>query len=179
MRKKIYIASINPTKVNAVQTVFANDEVKSLKIKTEVNGQPLNDLETIKGAYLRATKLPMDSIRIGLEAGVKVIGEKVFLINWGILIDENNKVYLAGGTIIPLPSNFKQDLYENNIELADIMDNFLEEEDIRSKQGAIGVFTNDMVKREDIFIHIVKLLYGEYLANNYVDINDILTERWR
>lgn len=176
MPRKIYVASTNPTKVNAVRKVFPNDDVGSLKIKTEINDQPLSDLETIKGAYLRAFKLPVDGIRIGLEAGVKIVGKKVVLVNWGILIDENGKVYLAGGTIIPLPSNFKIDLYENGIELADIMDKYIEETDTRSKQGAIGVFTKDMIKREDIFIHIVKLLYGEYLANNYIEINEILVE---
>ncbi len=37
------------------------------------------------------------------------------------------------------------------------------DQDIRLKQGAIGIFTNNQIKRVDIFIHIVKLLYGEYL----------------
>lgn len=175
MLKTVYIASCNPTKVEAVNDIFPNNIIKSFKVKTEINDQPLTDIETIKGAYLRALQLPVDGIRIGLEAGVKIIGTKVFLINWGILIDENNKVYLGGGTIIPLPSNFKKDLFENKIELAIIMDNFLNEKDIRSKQGAIGVFTNDLVQRKDIFVHIVKLLHGEYLANNYVDIFEILT----
>lgn len=176
MHDNIYIASTNPTKVNAVLKVFPNCDVKSFKIKTEINDQPLSDLETIKGAYLRAIKLPDDGIRIGLEAGVRIIGKQVVIVNWGILVDENDKVYLAGGTTIPLPSKFKKDLYENNIELADIIDKYSEQKDIRSKQGAIGIFTNDMIKREDIFIHIVKLLYGEYLANNCVEINEILME---
>ena len=179
MFKRIYIASINPTKVNAVKKVFLDVDVFAIKVKTEINNQPLNDLETIKGAYLRASKLPIDGIRIGLEAGVKIIGEQVILLNWGVLIDENNCVYLAGGTNIPLPSTFKKDLYENNLELADIMDSFFEQKDIRSKQGAIGIFTKDIIKREDIFIQIVKLLYGQYLSNNCVEIKKILNERWK
>lgn len=179
MFKKIYIASVNPTKVSAVRKVFLDVDVLSIKTKTEINNQPLSDLETIKGAYLRACKMPIDGIRIGLEAGVKIVGEEVILVNWGILIDENNKVYLAGGTNIPLPSTFKKDLYENKIELADIMDRFFDEKDVRSKQGAIGIFTRDIVKREDIFIQIVKLLYGQYLAHNCVEIKKILNERWK
>ena len=43
------------------------------------------------------------------------------------------------------------------------MDAFLKTEDIKHKEGAIGFFTKNLVKRKDIFVHIVKLLYGQYL----------------
>jgi non-canonical (house-cleaning) NTP pyrophosphatase len=36
-------------------------------------------------------------------------------------------------------------------------------ENIKEKEGAIGYFTNNQIIRSDIFVHIVKLLYGQYL----------------
>ena len=34
---------------------------------------------------------------------------------------------------------------------------------VKHRDGAIGFFTEGMVKRVDIFEHIIKLLYGQYL----------------
>ena len=87
----------------------------------------------------------------------------MFLINWGVLIDEDNNVYYAGGTRIPLPKYIGERLYNEDVELADVIDNSFNREDIKHQEGTVGILTNNYVKRVDIFIHIVKLLYGQYL----------------
>jgi inosine/xanthosine triphosphatase len=160
---KCYLGSTNRVKVAATKQVLKQFEVVGLPVNSQVSAQPLSDLETIEGAKNRALALPKDGLRIGLEAGVQLHHDMLFLVNWGVLIDENHRCYYAGGTRIPLPEFMKEELLVKKIELADVMDSYMSTANIREKQGAIGVFTQNVVKRKDIFIHIVKLLYGQYL----------------
>lgn len=160
---KCYLGSQNKVKLEAVKEVLKNYEIIGLKVNSLVSDQPLTDDETIKGALNRANSLPKDGLRVGLEAGVQLYNDILFLVNWGILIDENDNVYYAGGTRIPLPEFVKNKLLNEKMELADVMDEYMKTQDLRSKEGAIGVFTNSLVKRKDIFVHIMKLLYGQYL----------------
>jgi inosine/xanthosine triphosphatase len=165
MSSVVYLGSSNKVKLSATKKVLEplGYEVVSIQARSFVDNQPKSDEETITGAINRARALPGTGLRIGLEAGVQYHLGKLFLTNWGALIDEQENIYIAGGTRIPLPKEIESKIIDYNYELASAMEEFTSIKDIRSKQGAIGVFTQDLVKREDIFIHIVKLLYGQYL----------------
>lgn len=160
---KIYIGSKNPAKVSAVREVFENSQVIDLAVNSHVSHQPKSDAETILGALNRAAALPRDGLRIGLEGGVHLHDNTLFMVNWGVLIDLNDNVYYAGGTRIPLPIEFKDPLLSGEKELAELIDEYTTRNDIRSNEGSIGIFTSNMVIRKDIFVHICKLLYGQYL----------------
>lgn len=159
---KCYLGSLNKVKLAATREVMKDYEVIGLSVESGVGNQPLSDEETIKGAYNRARMLPGDGLRIGLEAGVQTHGDKLFLVNWGVLIDEEGEAYYAGGTRIPLPEFIKDGLAGGEKELSEIMNAYLRTSDINQKEGAVGHFTASMVTRKDIFTHIVKLLYGQY-----------------
>jgi inosine/xanthosine triphosphatase len=165
MSNIIYLGSSNKVKLSATKQVLEplGFQVVSIQVRSFVDNQPKSDEETITGAINRARELPGDGLRIGLEAGVQYHLETLFLTNWGALIDEQDNIYIAGGTRIPLPKEIETKIINHNYELAAAMEEFTSIKDIRSKQGAIGIFTQDLVKREDIFVHIVKLLYGQYL----------------
>jgi len=159
---KCYLGSQNNVKLDAVKEVLINYEVVGLSVDSKVGKQPLSDEETIKGAYNRSSSLPKDGLRIGLEAGVHLHNDILFLVNWGVLIDEADNVYYAGGTRIPLDDFIKDKLFKEGFELADVMDEYLNTNGIKYKEGAIGYYTSNYIKRKDIFVHIVKLLYGQY-----------------
>lgn len=161
--KKVYLGSLNPAKLNAVKEVLEDFEVIGVKVDSNVSNQPKSDEETINGALNRARSLPNDGLRIGLEAGVEFHNNKLFLINWGVLIDLSGNEYIAGGTRIELPDYVRKGIFEENKELADIMGEVFKDDSIRLHQGAIGIFTHGQIERKDIFTHVVKLLYGEYL----------------
>jgi inosine/xanthosine triphosphatase len=160
---KCYVGSVNRIKIAATKEVLKQYEVVGVKVDSQVKAQPLSDQETLTGALNRATTLPKDGLRIGLEAGVQMQGDLLFMVNWGVLIDQFNHVYYAGGTRIPLPEPIKIALLNDGKELADVIDEYTNTFDVRQNEGAIGVFTSSLVKRKDIFTHIVKLLYGQYL----------------
>ncbi len=161
---KVYIGSTNINKVEAVKRVFEplSYEVVACDVKSEVSAQPLSDEETLKGALNRAQNLPKDGKRIGLEAGVTLLNNVLYLTNFGVLIDEFDNCYYAGGTRIPLPEEIKTLILDEKLELSDAMFAYFKMKDIKHQNGAIGYFTCDIVTRVEIFTHIVKLLYGQY-----------------
>ncbi len=160
---KIYLGSTNKAKIKAVVEAIPNYDVIGISVESKVRPQPLDDDETIKGAWNRAQQLPKDGLRIGLEAGVNLHNGILFMVNWGVLIDEEDHVYYAGGTRVPLTEKIRQSILEEGKELATAMEQISTTENIKEKEGAIGYFTNNQVVRSDIFVHIVKLLYGQYL----------------
>ncbi|MDD3171382.1 MAG: DUF84 family protein [Bacilli bacterium] len=160
---RVYLGSKNAAKLKAVEMALPDYEIIGIDAKSGVSNQPLTDEETIKGAFNRAKELPQDGLRLGLEAGVEIHNDVMFLINWGVLIDEENNTFYAGGTRIPLPEEVRRGIIEDKKELSEVMEKYSDIDNIRSKEGAIGYLTCNQVTRSDIFIHIVKLLYGQYL----------------
>lgn len=162
---KLYVGSINRVKVSAVVEALDDFDLNIIPFEatSEVGPQPIGDEQTLQGAINRAKSLPTNGLRIGLEAGVTLLNNQLFLVNFGALIDEDGELYVAGGTRIPLPEHIKKLILEDKLELADAMEQTYKVEGIKHQNGAIGYFTNDLVKRKEIFIHITKLLYGQYL----------------
>ena len=108
---KCYLGSQNIVKLDAVKEVLIDYEVIGINVDSKVGSQPLSDDETLKGALNRALALPKDGLRIGLEAGVQLQNDILFLVNWGVLIDNLDNTYYAGGTRIPMDDFIKDKLF--------------------------------------------------------------------
>ncbi|WP_100013297.1 DUF84 family protein [Lentibacillus sediminis] len=161
---KLIIGSKNPTKINAVQEVFPEAEVTSLEVSSDVSPQPFSDEETRIGAINRAQKCAgsqQDTVGIGLEGGVMELDRVFYLCNWGALVAPDSKVFTASGAKIVLPEEFAAPL-KNGVELGDLMDPYANKEGVRSKEGAIGIFTNGRISRQEMFSHVVSLLRGQW-----------------
>lgn len=50
----------------------------------------------------------------------------------------------------------------NGEELGPVMDDFSQKKNVRKKEGAIGIFTNGNVTRDEMFLHVMKILIGQY-----------------
>ncbi|MFD0770537.1 DUF84 family protein [Bacillus sp. CGMCC 1.60114] len=162
---RVAVGSKNQTKVNAVQQVLPDAEMISLSVPSHVSAQPFSDEETLQGASNRA-KLALAEgkvdIGIGLEGGVMHTEHGLFMCNWGALATKEGKLFTAGGARMRLPDEFIQPLEEGK-ELSEVMEDYTKRHDIRSHEGAIGIFTNNYVDRTDLFVHVVKLLVGQYM----------------
>ncbi|THE14798.1 DUF84 family protein [Bacillus timonensis] len=163
---QVAIGTKNPAKVEAIKNGFAGIEANFLPISVSsgVSAQPFSDEETIRGAINRATSaLEKEGadLGIGLEGGVVESEFGLFLCNWGAIIDRTNEPIIAGGARILLPDEIAEEL-KNGIELGDVMEEFTKQKDIRKAEGAIGIFTNHYVNRNDMFTHVVKLLVGQF-----------------
>lgn len=175
MNNYCLVGSTNPIKLDAIKRVISPLlKVNGIEVDTGVSKQPKTVDETINGALQRALALPgyyedRETARVGLEAGVTLIGGKLFLINWGVLIVKGQILY-AGGTQIELPDSLISPIYEEGLELNDAMERYFGLINPKHKKGAIAYFTADMVKRVDIFEHIAKLLFGQALQRGLLGL---------
>ncbi|WP_010532344.1 DUF84 family protein [Lentibacillus jeotgali] len=161
---KIAIGSKNPAKIGAVQDVFAYDEVISTDASSQVSKQPFSDTETRQGAINRAAgslQATSGDIGIGLEGGVMYVDDALYLCNWGALMTIDDVIFTGSGARILLPKEIDDEL-KKGLELGDVMDNYAKRKDVRQKEGAIGIFTNNRISRKEMFVHAVKLLHGQW-----------------
>ena len=161
---KVVVGSKNKTKVGAVEKVWKDVTITSLSVPSGVANQPFTDEETMQGAVNRAKRALQEGeaqIGIGLEGGVMKTEHGLFMCNWGALATNTGKTFVAGGARIKLPDDFLASL-EDGKELSEVMEEFVQRKDIRSHEGAIGIFTDDYVDRTELFVHVVKLLVGQY-----------------
>ncbi|HZG71366.1 MAG TPA: DUF84 family protein [Chondromyces sp.] len=162
------IGSKNKAKASAVQRGFKEAEIEAefifVQADSGVSEQPFSDEETVQGAVNRAEGAlgtGEAQIGIGLEGGVVETPAGLFLCNWGALAETGKPTLVAGGARILLPEAVAFRL-RNGEELGPVMDEYCQRENIRSKEGAIGVFTNGLVTREEMFLHVTKLLLGQW-----------------
>lgn len=160
----VVIGSKNPAKIAAVKEVFSSDNVLAAGAPSLVSDQPFSDAETRQGAINRAAgslKAVSADIGIGLEGGVMYVDGKLYLCNWGALVTSNDVMHTGSGARVLLPSEIEAELRQG-MELGCVIDDYAKREDVRKKEGAIGIFTNDRISRKTMFAHVVKLLYGQW-----------------
>jgi inosine/xanthosine triphosphatase len=161
---KIIVGSKNPTKVNAVQDVFSDMDVSGVDVPSQVSAQPFSDEETMQGAINRATQcaeIARDTVGIGLEGGVMYVADQLYLCNWGALVTPEKEVFTASGARVLLPKEIEKEL-KQGIELGNIMDYYARRKGVSKKEGAIGIFTNDHLSRQEMFAQVVTLLKGQW-----------------
>ena len=163
---KIVVGSTNKAKVQAVQqSIPTSWELSTINVPSGVSNQPFSDEETIQGAITRASNALEQtdaSVAIGLEGGVVETPYGLFLCNWAALkVKETQKTYIAGGARIPVPEEVAVKLRAGQ-ELGPVMEEYTSVHDVRSNEGAIGIFTNAKITRSTMFSHIIDLLIGQY-----------------
>jgi len=163
---KIIIGSTNPAKVAAVKQAFPYQPAQfiSLDISSGVSEQPFTDDETIKGAINRANGAlykGKGDIGIGLEGGVQESEHGLLLCNWGALVSVGNEPIIAGGARFLLPETISDRLRAGE-ELGPVMDDYAKRKNVRKNEGAVGIFTNGLINRAEMFAHIMNLLIGQY-----------------
>lgn len=164
----IIVGSKNPTKIRAVESVFPNHTIISLDVPTGVSSQPFSDGETKQGAINRAKECANSSsnaLGIGLEGGVMYVEDELYLCNWGALVTPNEQIFTAAGARIWLPTEIETQL-KAGFELGELMDHYAEKQAVRNNEGAVGIFTNDLISRQEMFSHVVKLIKGQWIYWN-------------
>lgn len=161
------IGSTNHAKVQATKDVlavhFPEATVTSIEINSGVSNQPFSDEETRLGAInraFRARNLHGNMVGIGLEGGVRISGENLYICNWGALVLPDGKRFTAGGAQIPLPEDIAKEIRRGG-ELGPVIDDYFSAKGLRQKEGAMGMFTAGAVTRVDLFTHILHLLIGQ------------------
>ncbi|OIQ24433.1 inosine/xanthosine triphosphatase [uncultured Vibrio sp.] len=152
---KIVIASLNPAKINAVESAFKESftdvsfEFEGISVPSEVDDQPMSNDETRQGALnrVRNAKLahPGAHFYVGLEAGI----EKNATFAWMIIESQTHRGESRSASLM-LPPEVIQKLKDAN-ELGDVMDDVFGTQNIKQKGGAIGLLTHNTLSRSSVY----------------------------
>ncbi len=187
----IFVGSDNPVKINAVkqaaQSHHAKVNIRGLKVSSGVKEQPMSDEETRLGAQNRARqalKLGLNQLTnrqakssssqtilaVGLEGGVvKLAKKELWTTVWVCVIDAHidGRLFEASGARFKLDKIIAQPILAGG-EMGPIFAKMFHD-DIRRKQGGIGIVTKNFVTRTEEYSAIVKMALGLWYGRNWQD----------
>jgi len=149
-------------RVAAVDPDWANVNVVARRVETSAPAMPLTDWQLMEGARERALAV-RDSLRsrrleadiyVGLEGGfhsISIGGEwHTFLRGWAYATDGERSAF-GGAPSISVPAEIVKSVVQGRRELGVVIDEVTGGRDIKSKQGAWGVLSRDLVTRSMSF----------------------------
>lgn len=167
--RRAAIGSTNPAKVAAVRDALAKlapgCEVVALAVPSGVGQQPFGDTATRAGALERARAALAASgadIGFGLEGGVELAGQRVWLLSWVAAIDPVGREGYASGLRMLLPPSLGAGL-RSGVELGTLVDELFAVKDSKTASGAIGLLTAGAVSRTDAFADLVAMSLAPWI----------------
>jgi len=159
---KIMAVRASVARVATIDPEWANVNVVARRVETSAPSMPLTDWQLMEGARERALaardsllsrRLEAD-IYVGLEGGfhsISIGGEwHTFLRGWAYATDGERSAFGAAPSI-SVPSEIVKNVVQGRRELGAVIDDVTGARDVRSKQGAWGVLTRDLVTRSMSF----------------------------
>jgi len=171
---KIAIGTLNPAKINPTKKVlsnfFSDVEFVGINVSSNVSEMPLTNEEMIEGAINRAKnalkKIDAD-YGVGLEGGVYNTNYGMFLAGWVAIINKDGKIGLGSGPRMLLPNKVKKAMLKGE-ELGPYLEkNYPEVGEIRRKNGAYGLFSDNLVTRPENFDIAIRCAFTPFINNLY------------
>lgn len=193
---KIYVASKNPVKINAV-TIALSESYPDVKVigksvPSGVSAQPMTDRETLTGSINRAKALkelilskkihpPREELLfIGAEGGVYHPSfakkkEELWSTVWISVLDQEDNVYSASGARFCLPQVLADGILAGQ-ELGSVVGALFDDQNLKQKSGAIGVLTKNFIDRTEEYVSITKLAIGLWYGRTWQNQASISTK---
>jgi len=170
----VAVGSTRGPKVEAVRRVLAQlgdraselAQAEIVAVDVTAGGTPPMPLsldELLDGARSRAhlavealqTQGRRADMAIGMEGGIDLrrsdpSGRRGFLMSWAYVTDGRRGAHGCGGAI-EVPRALLDRVVTDGVELAEVVDAFAREHDVRSRQGAWGVLTGGLFDRTRSF----------------------------
>lgn len=156
---KIIVASNNPVKLAATQGAFAKVfpkfkfEVVGESLPSGVSDQPMSEEETMKGSINRAInakeKFPNSDYWVGIEGGISVLENEMLAFAWITVVSKDN-IGKGRSASFFLPNKIKE-LTSGGNELGEAADIVFKENNIKQKNGIVGVLTNNLITRKTYY----------------------------
>jgi inosine/xanthosine triphosphatase len=149
--------------------VWPDAEICSTDVQSGVDEMPRDDKETITGARNRAhaaRRQTSSDLGVGLEGGVHPHAVGLLLQGWVVIVDGNGREGIGATARIPLPSLIARRVLAGE-ELGPVMDDLLEEHDVKRRGGAVGALTAGLVPREDAFAIAVAYALAPFIAPEF------------
>jgi inosine/xanthosine triphosphatase len=179
---KIMAVRASIARIATVDSSWGEATVLARAVEISAPAMPLNDWQLMQGAreralavrdQLRAQRREAD-IYVGLEGGfhsISIEGEwHTFLRGWAFAT--NGKDGTFGGTpSISVPAALAKKVIEGRRELGLVIDEVAGLQDVRSRQGAWGILSRDLVTRAMSFeIALIAAFAPFYNKEMYTDV---------
>lgn len=185
----IAVGSLRPPKLNAVweaasafwPLISPNEpfEVVGVDVESGVGHTPLTREDLMNGARLRVERLIQKAQEekqpwkylVGLEGGFDVVQRGmerlVFLESWAYVSDGRRGSFGSGGSIW-IPEPVARAVVDDGVELAEAIDRFAGKKGVRDNEGAWGILTLNLIRRQDSFrTAVINAFAPFYNANAY------------
>jgi inosine/xanthosine triphosphatase len=159
---KIMAVRASVARVATIDSDWTNANVVARRVETNIPAMPLTDWQLMEGARERALAV-RDSLKsrrldadifVGLEGGfhsISIEGEwHTFLRGWAYATDGERSAFGAAPSI-SVPAEIVNNVVQGRRELGSVIDEVTGGRDIRSKQGAWGILSRDLVTRSMSF----------------------------
>jgi inosine/xanthosine triphosphatase len=169
---KIAVGSERAAKVEAVRACAARiasidaawrgAEVVAREVETGVPVMPLSEELLMRGARTRAEGVRAALLKegesaelyVGLEGGFHSVESAgawhTFLSGWAYVTDGARASFGAAPSII-VPDFIARSVIDGRRELSEVIDEVTGQQDVRSREGAWGVFSEGLLTRADSF----------------------------
>src|SRR5216684_234240 len=159
---KIMAVRASVARIASIDSAWAEANVVARAVTTNIPAMPLNDWQLMQGARERALAV-RDSLRaqrrsadiyVGLEGGfhsISIEGDwHTFLRGWAYATDGKNGTFGATPSI-SVPAALAKKVIEGRRELGLVIDEVAGVSDVRSRQGAWGILSRDLITRSMSF----------------------------
>ena len=159
---KIMALRASIARVAEIDSAWRDANVVARSVKTDAPGMPLTDWELMSGARQRALavrKILVEQdleadLYVGLEGGfhsISVEGEwHTFLRGWAFVTDGERGSFGMSPSI-EVPTEIVKNVIEGKRELGLVIDEVAGMRDVRSRQGAWGLLSRDLLTRSMSF----------------------------
>jgi inosine/xanthosine triphosphatase len=183
---QIFVGSTNPVKINAA-TIAASETwpevmVQGFDVTSGVNEQPITDQETKQGAINRAKQALAKGLSLtttnkshsqpevlgmGLEGGVFTDeADQMWTTVWGAVVDKNKQTFLGNGARFKVPKLVAQEILAGG-EMGPFMADYCQVPSLKTREGLIGIVTNNFVDRTEEYAAIAKLVLGLWYGQDW------------
>lgn len=176
--QSVVIGSRNPVKIAAAtaafERVWPGVVIQAVDVASGVRAQPLSDDEAILGATNRAhnaLNCVQAQLAVGLEGSIADSNHGMFGTGWAVVLDREERLGIGGSGRFLLPQQIA-DALRRGEELGPLMDRLTGETNTRQRQGAIGIFTKNLLTRQSALESAVIYALTRFLNPQYYE-NDV------
>ena len=159
---KIMAVRAAASRIATVDARWNEAIVTARAVAPDAPAMPLTDWQLMKGARSRAEAVRAQlqkegaaaELYVGLEGGFHSINLDdewhTFLRGWAYATD-GRRGYFGAGPSVTVPASVADLVIDGRRELGVVIDEVAQERDVRSRQGAWGVFSRDLLTRSMSF----------------------------
>ena len=153
---KVLVGSKNPVKIEATKEAFKkyfdDIEVLGIEVDSNVSKQPIG-METFVGAKNRVEELKKfeADFYVGIEGGIMNMFDNWFAFAVVCISDKHGRYGYGVTSFFQLPQIVIKEI-KNGKELGEVMDELTKKENIKQKEGAIGILTNGVIDRKSLYV---------------------------